>query len=55
MRVDDSQCWEDKSWRIATSCGIVVGMPSLKIEDSYKQLPLYQMAISELDLLKASP
>lgn len=34
---------------------IVVGMPSLKIEDSYKQLPLYQTAISELNLLKASP
>ncbi len=34
---------------------IVIGMPSLKIEDSYKQLPLYQMTISELDLLKASP
>ncbi len=34
---------------------MVVGIPSLKIEDSYKQLPLYQTAISELDLLKATP
>ena len=34
---------------------VVDGMPSLKVRDSYKHLPLYQTALSELDLLKSCP
>lgn len=34
---------------------IVVGLPSLHIQETYRQLPLYQMTIAELGLLKSAP
>ena len=36
-------------------CPVIDGMPSLQVRETYEQLPLYQMTIGELDLLKSTP
>lgn len=36
-------------------CPVIDGMPSLQVRETYEQLPLYQMTVGELDLLKGAP
>ena len=36
-------------------CPVINGMPSLQVRETYEQLMLYQMTLSGLDLLQASP